>query len=609
MISAPATYRDVQQELIAGIHRTFIWPVVVTVDGNISIPEQSIFINRDGNYIILIPDGNIKSVKAEIKGLGSVQFTRIWNSEARFIVAGANEFSMSQQTDIIKFFSRLRIYNCIIVSQEHYLIDKEYSRQIKVNDVESGMKLGVYTWFPYQSKDRCTEVNDITLLDSWVIDAEGHFTKNTDLFPRKIKKNLNGCPMKTLVRNAKWYFTTNYAQNEVSNGSLWEYIEGLEYDLLKVILQQMNMELVPVPTPEVFEMDEETVHKLMFDMFDKKIHIALGGIGTEIVSQSFFDSTYPYYMMSVRWYVPCSVKYPRWSSIFRIHSVELWLVLIISIVIAAISTTLVGRYSCTSDWQGYKTLTSSLTNVWAVILGVSVSTMPRTPSLRSLFLAWVFFSMAFSTVFQAFLTTFLIDSGYKKSIQNLDELFASGIKLAYPPEYNFIFELGDETEVVKIHRNRANCPSYKVCMEWAKCQKNVSILMDDRDAEEKYARGYFVGENSEPLVCRLEDDLVYFTGLHMVMFHGDRLLKRVNEIINSVVEAGLYKCWISISDNKFNLMYRKIAASHPLDGYYSFKLYNMQPAFYLLFLGLCLSVLCFIVELFYNCVLNKRMRI
>ena len=179
----------------------------------------------------------------------------------------------------------------------------------------------------------------------------------------------------------------------------------------------------------------------------------------------------------------------------------------------------------------------------------------------------------------------------------MDELFASGIKLAYPPEYNFIFELGDETEVVKIHRNRANCPSYKVCMEWAKCQKNVSILMDDSAAEENYARGYFVGENSEPLVCRLEDGLVYFTGLHMVMYHGDPLMKRVNEIINRVVEAGLYKYWISFTTNKYNLITRKIALSHPLDGYYSFNLYNMQPAFYLLLLGLCLSALCFMVEL------------
>ena len=157
-------------------------------------------------------------------------------------------------------------------------------------------------------------------------------------------------------------------------------------------------------------------------------------------------------MVSFSWYVPCSVKYPRWSSIFRILSVELWFFLIISIVIVAISTTLVGRYSCTSEWQAFKTLTSSLTNLWAVILSVAVSTMPRAPSLCSFFLSWVCFSLAFSTVFQSFLTTFLIDSDYKTPIQNMDELFASGIKFAYPKEYNYFFENGDDTELSKVEK-------------------------------------------------------------------------------------------------------------------------------------------------------------
>ena len=129
--------------------------------------------------------------------------------------------------------------------------------------------------------------------------------------------------------------------------------------------------------------------------------------------RNYIDSTRTYNIFSVSWYVPCSVQYPRWSSTFRILSAELWIILIISIEIATISTTLVGRYSCTSELQGYKTLRSSFSNILAVILGVSMSTMPHTPSLRSLFLACVCFSVAFSTVIQAFLTTFLIDSGCK----------------------------------------------------------------------------------------------------------------------------------------------------------------------------------------------------
>jgi hypothetical protein len=150
VISSPANYRAVQQELIAEIHRTATWPVVVSVDGNISKHNKTDYIDGDGSYIILIQDGNIESLKNENIGLPVVrnEFTRFWNSEARFVVAGANKFSVSQQKDIFDFFSKFRIYNCIIVSPEQYVIDEEYGKRINENNVDTFMKLAVYTWFP-----------------------------------------------------------------------------------------------------------------------------------------------------------------------------------------------------------------------------------------------------------------------------------------------------------------------------------------------------------------------------------------------------------------------------------------------------------------------------
>ena len=197
------------------------------------------------------------------------------------------------------------------------------------------------------------------------------------------------------------------------------------------------------------------------------------------LTDSFFDSNNPYYtwMFAGRYRVLSNIQFGRASLEYSLCNCDL--VLIISIVIAAISTTLVGRYSCKSDWQGCKKLTSSLTNVWAVILEVSLSTMSRALSLPSLFIAWMCFSLAFSRVFQAFLT-FLIDSGYKSPIQNVDDLFALGIKRAHQTEYSFIFENFDETEPSKLQRICMNWPSYEVCDNWAKSQKNRSKFLLDK---------------------------------------------------------------------------------------------------------------------------------
>jgi hypothetical protein len=114
-------------------------------------------------------------------------------------------------------------------------------------------------------------------------------------------------------------------------------------------------------------------------------------------------------------------------------------------------------------------------------------------------------------------------------------------------------------------------------------QKNISILLLDTMAA--YAAGVNVGENSEPVLCTLEDGVVFTTGLSMVMFYGVPLLRRVTEIIDRVVEAGLFNFWISLQMHGRKFLSRKVAIFHPNDGYYSFNLYHMQPAFYLLSMG------------------------
>jgi hypothetical protein len=232
--------------------------------------------------------------------------------------------------------------------------------------------------------------------------------------------------------------------------------------------------------------------------------------------------------------------------------------------------------------------------------------MPRAPSLRSMFLAWVCFSLAFSTVFQAFLTTFLVDSGYETPIQNMEELFASGIKFAYTPEHNYIFLSGDETDSSYVQRNLAICPSFDDCVEWANNERNVSVLLSDLNTKICYSTEYCFDEKSEPFICSLKDGVFFHTGLVMLMLHADPLLRRVNEIIGRVVEAGMYNYWLSLRIHMIKLYHRKKAIVQPLDEYYSFNPHHMQAAFYLILMGWCLSALCFMVELLYNRLLRKK---
>jgi hypothetical protein len=231
--------------------------------------------------------------------------------------------------------------------------------------------------------------------------------------------------------------------------------------------------------------------------------------------------------------------------------------------------------------------------------------MPHAPSLRSLFLTWVCFSLAFSTVFQAFLTTFLVDSGYETPIQTFDELFSSKIKLGNHTNYGLFLGNRDDNELAKLHRNFVNCASFLICLDWAINHRNVSVLFSDQFAELLSSTGYSLNENSEPLLCNLKDGVFFQSGTVMLMFPGDPLLKRVNEIIGRVVEAGIYNYWTSLRFHWLKLSSQKMAILQQLDEYYSFNLYHMHPAFYLLLIGWCLSAFCFIVEVLYNRVFRK----
>jgi hypothetical protein len=179
----------------------------------------------------------------------------------------------------------------------------------------------------------------------------------------------------------------------------------------------------------------------------------------------------------------------------------------------------------------------------------------------------------------------------------MDELFASGIKLAFQGNN---LDIGDETEVSEVQRSRVNCPSYWGCVDWAKYQKNVSVALMDINAEYHYAIGDFIGENSKPLLCKLEDGVIFPVSSTMLMLHGDPLMRRVKEIIDRVVEAGLYTHWVFLQFNRHKIHFRKIGIIQQLDGYYSLNLYHMQIAFYLILMGWFLSALCFMIEELYN---------
>jgi hypothetical protein len=66
----------------------------------------------------------------------------------------------------------------------------------------------------------------------------------------------------------------------------------------------------------------------------------------------------------------------------------------------------------------------------------------------------------------------------------MDELFESGIKLAYPREYSFIFEYVDERGLSNLEGNLVICLLYQGCANRAMYQMKLSIVLVNMIAED-----------------------------------------------------------------------------------------------------------------------------
>jgi hypothetical protein len=61
-----------------------------------------------------------------------------------------------------------------------------------------------------------------------------------------------------------------------------------------------------------------------------------------------------------------------------------------------------------------------------------VTGQPVSDKLRLVYLLFVWYYCAVSTVFQTFFTSVLVDPGMKKQISSIDELLSSGLEYGYP---------------------------------------------------------------------------------------------------------------------------------------------------------------------------------
>jgi hypothetical protein len=117
-------------------------------------------------------------------------------------------------------------------------------------------------------------------------------------------------------------------------------------------------------------------------------------------------------------------------------------------------------------------------------------------------------SVAISTVFQAYVTNYLIEPGYEEQIKTLDEMLKSETKFGFTEGCERFYVNSCDPVGIAILKDAASCADYDTCFKWVALYHNISTILYDFKTESYSQLGNWTDGNNRPLLCELEDGLL-----------------------------------------------------------------------------------------------------
>jgi hypothetical protein len=555
--------------------------------------------HKHQSYIVILWSEEDKdvfdSLQSQIDTLQS--YTYSFNQQARFLLVLMDYNIKSPQSHALKMidtmWNPLKIINVVIILLTTNIILHQTCSSCEYNTIN------VYTWFPYHPS-QCGQVKEVDLLDQWVLKGNGNFRTNVNLFPSKVPNNFHGCPLVIApVERIPFVKLTNTHID--SRGDISYIYEGLEIEYVLLLTKAMNITPIFLE-PRVGDFVQVRVETFM-EIAQGLVDITVGVHPLHLLLVRVGDPLWPYCELTMRWWVPCAEPASRVEKIMAVFTPSVWISILVVFILTALAfwRTAVGPSSAT--WRDpivFQTFRYNFYIVWAVFLGVSVAKLPRTPRLRSMFLLYVWYSFAMSTVFQVFFITFLVNPGYRKRIENFEELVSSGLKLATDARMLGFVNISGYWEYLRLGLSTDSCSVIDECLIQLVRNKNMTTVSSKFQFEYILAT---VGktEDKNKYLCTIPE-IVVTSKFSAYISKGNPLLDRFNLWIERILDSGLVnKYW---SQFLWNVTLQGIASdsSERDEGeFFVFTVSHLSAAFCLLLIGYLISFAVFMAE----CTCNK----
>lgn len=209
------------------------------------------------------------------------------------------------------------------------------------------------------------------------------------------------------------------------------------------------------------------------------------------------------------------------------------------------------------------------------------------------------YSLAVSTVFQTFVSSFLVDPGLEKQISNVEDILQSRIKYGLYRTFDIFLESLPQNQKDVITNHKDSCVNITECAQKVANEGNYATILATVTAE--YLNTYkTVDSSGAGLLYLLKEENVWTNFQTFIVPRGSEFLDTFNRLVGVAQEAGLvthfWKDMLSTSALKSG----SIRLHTALDDYTAFTLAYLQSAFYLLLLGHFTALCLFLTELLYH---------
>lgn len=575
--------------LLKNVNEQTYWPLYVfcCYDTTGTMPDNDKLYH---SYIIFIRSETGGDASSNIiRQLNYLKENYLLNSRGRFLVV-VNSPTSDTTSDVA-----FRVLNAawkylivdVILMVVSVPLNINNSNHLKSNELIEPV-IDLFTFLPYSKEQNCSNVKSITHLYGLFPNyTEKSIPKKINLLPNRNIKNLYRCPVKVST-----YHNPPTIVDTSSGG--FANCTGLEVNVLVFILQSLNatvaFKIIPPTNGSFFG----TYANVLSDLDSGSADIVIGALPLHEILYVNYDPTVPYFYTPVQWVVPCPKPSRRWGTIFKVFPLSVWLCIFICFVVVIIVMWLVAS---SSEHFNYSSVQYCLLSAWAVVLGTSAPKKPQTPSVRLIFLSWIWVSFALCVIFQAFFTTFLVNPGFDRKIKTMDDLLRSGIKYGYTVDYGLVADYTVKTSNLK------KCLDPNVCLEYAIKYGNYATVSNTFHTD--YYRAKLSWHDSHLTVCTMDDDIIH-VNVVMYLTKGHPLLQQINEATKAMVESGLMEKW----KNDFMYTSRLHSLLANVDNYeipegdwnsdyFVFSLTHLRSAFMVLMLGNILSVSALFIEVIY----------